>query len=300
MEKFPVKPNFFIIGAPKSGTTALSEYLRQHPNVFFSNPKEPEYFANDFEGRVISKENDYLKLFKDVEINHHLAIGEGSVLYMFSKNAVSTILQFQNTAKFIVMLRNPVDLVVSLHAQLLKEGNENIYSFSEAWKAEADRYNGKRIPISCRDPKWLLYSEWGKLGSQLKRVINIVPEKQLKIILFDDFISNTKSVFKEILEFLKIPEVIPDKFPKINERRLPKNLFLQNLIAVVMRIWLPLRSKLTGGKGFGIGGFLSKLNSTNATEKISLEEHQMLVEFYSGEILLLEKLLNRNLSSWRE
>jgi len=294
-----IRPNFFIIGAPKSGTTALSEYLGLHPNAFFSHPKEPEYFADDFAGRVITKERDYLQLFREADSSRHWAVGEGSVLYLFSKVAVPNILQFQPNAKFIVMLRNPADLVVSLHAQLLVEGNENLSSFIDAWNAEGARRRGKRIPLGCRDPQWLYYSEWGQLGSQLKRVLEIVPRSRLKIILFDDFVRDTCSIYQETLEFLGLSNDGRTEFPKVNERRLPKSVFLQTLIGTGMRFWLPLRVKLTCGKGFGFGGYLTKLNTAMVEKKQAPELRQRLINFYKDEIVLLESLLNRDLGLWR-
>ena len=112
-------PNFFIIGAPKCGTTALSEYLRTHPDVFFSEPKEPNYFNSD----VVSKKlyyytslEDYLeKCFSGAE--GYKAVGEGSVRYLSSAVAVDNILKLYPNAKFIIMLRNPVDLGYSLFHQ---------------------------------------------------------------------------------------------------------------------------------------------------------------------------------------
>jgi hypothetical protein len=297
--KKEITPNFFLIGAPKCGTTALSEYLGKHPNVFFSNPKEPEYFATDFEGRVITNERDYLRLFQTADPSRHWAIGEGSVLYMFSKVAVSNILQFQPNAKFIVMLRNPTDLVISLHAQLLTVGNENLFSFLDAWNAESDRHVGKRIPVGCRDPQWLYYSEWGKLGTQLKKVLEIVPQRQLKVILFDDFVRDTPSVYRDVLEFLDLPDDGRTEFPKINERRSPRIFLLQTFLGTVMRFWLPLRTKLTLGKGFGFGNYLTKLNTTTAEKNRDPEVHQVLAKFYKDEVLLLESLLNRDLGDWQ-
>jgi hypothetical protein len=82
------KPNFFIIGAPKCGTTALSEYLRQHPNIFFSLPKELCYFGKDYPScaRPFKSDRQYLKFFRKASCEH-LAIGEGSTRYLASKNS---------------------------------------------------------------------------------------------------------------------------------------------------------------------------------------------------------------------
>jgi hypothetical protein len=294
-------PNFFIIGAPKCGTTALSEYLRLHPNVFFCNPKEPEFFADDFNSRVISHRNDYVRLFQAADPSRHIAVGEGSVLYIFSKVAVLNILKFRPDAKIIVMLRNPVELVVSLHAQLLIQGEETIPTFLDAWYLEPERKRGNGIPRGCRDPQWLYYSEWGKLGTQLQRVMQVVPKEQLKVILYDDFARDTRRIYRETLEFLNLPDDGRDDFPKVNERRMTKNLRLQNTIAVLMRWWLPWRTYLTGGRGLGVGKIIHHFTTLPSEKKqIPNDVRGLLLDFYRGEIGLLEKLLERDLSTWME
>jgi hypothetical protein len=297
--KITTYPNFFIIGAPKSGTTALSEYLRQHPNVFFSNPKEPEFHASDFDGRVFEHESDYLRLFDAADPSRHLAIGEGSVVYIFSRVAVPNILRVQPEARFIVMLRNPADLVLSLHAQLLIQGNENIPVFLDAWHAEADRRQGKSIPVGCRDPKWLYYSEWGRLGTQLKRVCQVVPGARLKVILFDDFARDARAVYLDVLHFLGLPDDGRTEFPKVNERRSLKSVRFQAVLGAGMRLWLPLRTKLTGGRGFGAGTLLTRWNAAPVEKKPLPEIRNMLADTYKDEVLLLEDLLGRDLRSWR-
>ncbi len=294
-----VRPNFFIIGAPKSGTTALSEYLRQHPNVFFSDPKEPEYYASDFDGRVIEKEKDYTRLFAHADPVRHLAVGEGSIVYIYSSAAVPNIMQELPDAKFIIMLRNPADLVISLHAQFLMQGNENLPGFMDAWNAEPDRRHGKRIPSGCRDPKWLYYSDWGRLGSQLKRVRDIVPDSKLKVILFDDFTRHTPTVYREVLNFLCIPDDKRTVFPRVNERRLPRSIPFQTVIGTAMRLWLPFRTMITGGKGFGVGDSLSRWNTLPAQSSPLPEAREMLTDFYKDEVRMLEDLLGRDLSAWR-
>ena len=122
-------PNFFIIGAPKSGTTALSQYLRDHPNIFFSGVKEPHFFDLDTSKRLKLDLQTYLSLFAKARPELHIAVGEGSTGYLFSKVAVSEILKFNPDSKFIVMLRNPVDLVQAWHSEMYFEGVENIRDF---------------------------------------------------------------------------------------------------------------------------------------------------------------------------
>ncbi len=152
------QPNFFIVGAPKSGTTALSDYLRDHPNIFFSEPKEPHYFAQDFEKYRLTKTlEEYLSLF-DESTPNHLAIGEGSVFYLFSSVALKKIYEFDPQAKIIVMLRNPVDLVYSFHSQQLFSADEDEQSFEKAWRLQGVRQQGKHIPRKNRNTNFLNYA----------------------------------------------------------------------------------------------------------------------------------------------
>lgn len=293
-----VKPGFFIIGAPKCGTTALSEYLSTHPNVFFCPIKEPLYFASDFKKRIVSTEKVYMRQFQNADSDLHKAIGEGSSIYMFSKVAVSNILKFQPEAKFIVMVRNPVDLVVSFHSQLLRTGNEKIASFLDAWDAEDKRKAGKNIPFSCMNSQYLHYSEWGKIGTQLKRVIEDVPQEQIKVIIFDDFIQNTRDVYLDVLEFLSIADDGRTTFPKINERRSPKNQTIQNILGLTVRYWLPLRSRIMHNKSLGLWNFVNKRSTFVDYSKIDPDLEIRLINFYVEEILLLQDLLQRDLSPW--
>ncbi len=131
-------PNFFIIGAPKAGTTALSEYLRGHPQVFFSEPKEPHFFNDDFSARHTYDMDTYLSYFKDAD-EEYKAIGEGSVFYLSSKNAVPNILKKNPNAKFIVMLRNPVSMAQSWHAQAIHSFGETVLDFDKAWHLQDKR-----------------------------------------------------------------------------------------------------------------------------------------------------------------
>ena len=127
-----IVPNFFLAGAPKCGTTSLSEYLRAHPNVFMCCPKEPFYFDDDLTRiHAVGSFDDYLALFRNCG-EEHLAVGEASTCYLFSRNAMKRIHAFNDEAKIIVMFRNPADFLPSLHAELLFNFNEDQEDFTEA------------------------------------------------------------------------------------------------------------------------------------------------------------------------
>src|SRR6056297_3072691 len=140
IEKYNIKkPNFFIIGAPKCGTTSMARYLGEHPDIFFSDPKEPNFFNTDFsdEYRKVTNIKDYLKLFRGAD--KYKRVGEGSVMYLFSKEAISNILEFNPKAKFIVMTRNEVEMFRSLHLQLLSSLEENEKDPEKAWRLQKER-----------------------------------------------------------------------------------------------------------------------------------------------------------------
>src|SRR6056297_911031 len=147
------KPNFYIVGAPKSGTSALAFYLSEHPQVFFSRPKELFYWSDDHQHardlHSVYTLDDYLKFFQGANPTTHRAIGEGSVNYLQSHNAIENILKFNPEAKFIAMLRDPVDVAYGMHGELVRHYFEDVLDFEKAWALQSDRANGNRIPAKC-------------------------------------------------------------------------------------------------------------------------------------------------------
>lgn len=210
------KPNLFLVGAPKSGTTAISEYLRGHPQVFFSALKEPNFFCTDFspDFRACTRLDQYLRLF--TEGGNQAVVAEGSVTYLFSETAVANVLRFNPEAKFVVCLRNPVDLVVSLHRQQLNNLEEDQEDFAIAWGLQEERKKGRYLPADNREVKLLYYRDWGLLGKQVHRLFQLVPEGQRHVILFDDIRRDAYGVYRNLLKFLGIPDDGREKFEVVN------------------------------------------------------------------------------------
>ena len=123
------KPDFFIAGAPKCGTTAMHTYLQTHPEVFVSKVKEPSFFATDLHNSnpLVCNIEEYLSLF--AEVRDEKRVGEASTGYFYSQNAAKELKEFNPSASIIIMLRNPVDMMYSLHGQLLYQGNEDLVNF---------------------------------------------------------------------------------------------------------------------------------------------------------------------------
>jgi Sulfotransferase domain len=298
-----IAPNFFIVGAPKSGTTALSQYLGTHPNVFFSPVKEPHFFDLDTSKRVKAGLQTYLSLFSQAEPDLHTAVGEGSTGYLFSKVAVSEILKFNPDSKFIVMLRNPVDLVHAWHSEMYYEGIEDIVDFERAWRLEGERREGRRIPYACWEPKKLLYSEWGKLGDQVERLLSVVARDRLKVIVFDDFVADTRGVYEQVLSFLGVPLAGKDVFETVNESRVLRYPWLQRSVAYTANQVRRIRaiSGLNLKWGLGFSQRLLLLNSKPSPRRsIPVEFRAELNEFFREDVHKLSKLVDRDLSYWVE
>ena len=148
----PRRPDFFIVGAPKSGTTALYEYLRQHPQVFMSDPKEPNYFGADVERRRTPRISldEYLGYFAGA--GDAKRAGEASVRYLHSRTAAQEIAEFAPQGQAIIMLRDPVEMMHAMHGELVYIGAEDIPDFADALAAEDDRRVGRRIPPGANKP----------------------------------------------------------------------------------------------------------------------------------------------------
>src|SRR5882672_7839349 len=125
------KPNLFIVGAPRCGTTSMYDYLKQHPDVFMPEVKEPHFLGTDLtSSRFIRDEGKYQALFATAK--NEKRIGEASVWQLYSKIAAYEIKEYSPTARVIIMLRNPVDMMYSLYGQHIFSGDEEISDFEEA------------------------------------------------------------------------------------------------------------------------------------------------------------------------
>ena len=291
-------PNFFIVGAPKCGTTALAYYLGENPHVFLCFPKEPYYFATDFpHHRQVKSLNEYLRLFPESQ-ESHIAIGEASAGYLYSREALGNIRALSPQAKAIVMLRNPIDLVYSLHSQFVYDLNEDETDFERAWRLQELRNTGQFVPVNCRTPAFLQYREVGKLGQQLQRVLQIFPREQVQVIVFDDFLRNTAGVYKETLAFLGVPDDGRQGFPVINESKYNKSLSLGRFLhyppQTLQRAWLITKGWL--GLSFAPGDRLRGLNTKEARRApLNQEFRRELLNEFDKDIRLVESLLGREL-----
>jgi hypothetical protein len=297
------KPNFFIVGAPKCGTTAMSEYLRSHPAIFMSIPKEPSYFAEDFPGvQYVKTLDDYQRLFSQAK--DCAVIGEASPSYMFSKVAIGRILQYQPDAKFLVMLRRQTEMLPSYHSQLCYSSVEDEQDFQRAWVLQDERREGRSIPPDCREPAFLQYAEMASYSDQLERLRGLVPGENLHIVLFDDLVRDPAAVYRGILAFLGVEDDGRAEFPILNSRKSAKSRF--------MKRWLHLppawaKRFLVKSAGTRLHNALVAIHSVLLrANTVSVERTQLdpafrdeLIRFFEVDVSRLEEMLGRDLSAWR-
>lgn len=298
-------PNFFIIGAPKAGTTALAHYLSEHEKVFFSLVKEPFFWCDDFnrnghEYKCHSIEK-YLDLFNEAT-EDIIAIGEGSTRYLRSKNAVKNILKFNPKARFIIMLRNPIESVPAFHMEQMYSLEENVEDFERAWKLQDKRKSGLYLPPKCNNPEFLQYGDVYKYAEQLEHVYSNVSPDKVKVIIFDDFKTDTLNVYKDTLSFLGLDYDGREDFPILNSAHKHRSKFIANIILsppkvlepamINFRLWL-IKKRLPI-----VEAIKRALNVKTPRAKISGELEFELKEYFKDDVAKLSKILNQDLTYW--
>jgi hypothetical protein len=290
----PTLPNFFILGAPKCGTTALAQYLQGHNRILISNPKEPCFFNIDHSfPRWVTDFASYLSCFDDAD-NQHLAIGDASVQYLSSRVAVSEILQVIPDARFVICLRNPVDMARSVHGELFRAGYETVSDFRQAWSLQ--KFRRLHPPRTIIDGHWLQYRLVCSIGTQLGRVFELVPKNRVLLVFLDDMREDPARIYDEVLQFLNVPTDGRTYFPIVNEYGGRRSLWLTLLLRAARRFrhHAGLRSTLFNSTVFG------RLNRVPMIPPIMDSEFRReLGALFAQEVELLEKLTKRDLSDWK-
>ena len=297
-ESGPRRPNFFVVGAQRCGTTSLSQYLGAHPQIFVSTPKEPFYFSTDFENlRFMDTEEAYLEMFD--KAGPAEAVGEATAGYLYSDQALQNIRAFAPDARIIVMLRHPVDLIHSFHSLQLFSFNEDQEDFAKAWESQSERSEGCSLPKRCRTPQFLQYQRVGMLGDQIERLYSIFPKEQVKIIYFEDFVKDTGAAYREAVVFLGLEDDERTEFPKLNENKQPR---FRKLMSLVSRRPPWVQKTINGIKGvLGPKGqqLLQRVYSkSNKREKLSPEARAELTKVFVDDIRKLAELTERDLDHW--
>jgi hypothetical protein len=288
------KPNFFIIGAPKCGTTSLANWLGDHPNVFMVDIKEPHYFNTDG-ARWIKSKRKYEKLFPK-DGSKYKILAEASTHYIYSKVAIKNILQYSPQSKFLVCIRNPVKMAQSLHGERIYQGTEVIEDFREAWDVQGVRKEGNKIPKSTKaNPSKLLYGDLCKIGSKLQAIFKLIDKRRIKVLVLDDIKENPKASYGKILKFLDIKDDERNDFPVYNRSKKSKYPILNYSIARLSQ----LKQSVGITSPLGIKKLFDKISILESPkESLDPEFENELKDYFKKDINLLSNILGRDLSRW--
>ena len=302
-----VNPNFFIIGAPKSGTTALAHYLASHPNVFISSPKELFYWSEDHPvartRHNVFQLDQYLEYFRRAEPKRHLVVGEGSTNYLQSRTAVSNILEFNPQSKFIVLLRDPVEVAYGMHGELMRHYFEDEPDFRTAWDLQAARREGNRIPKGSVMVNQLQYEDVVNYAEQMRRFFDLVPASQRRVFLFTQFARDTRSVYAETLRFLGLEDDGRTEFPRVNEARQYRSGLIgkvyQNPPAFLEPVMKRFRVWYSGRSDAWKESVAKMLSRKEPRKKLDPEFEGELRSRLTPMVEQLESVLELDLSSWK-
>ena len=290
------KPNFLIVGAAKSGTTSLHEYLRAHPEVFMPKVKEPGFFiskpAFGFDG-AIDNPDEYEALFDGVRSEK--AVGEASTGYLYDKQAARKIADYLTTkVKILILLRSPIDMAYSLWGHNVRDGYEDI-PFLEAIEEIEGRLTDENFLRNCRNKTWIhnyAYLDRAKYSKQVERFIDVFGRDQVKVYIFEAFFSNPRKSYQEVCRFLSIsPHFLPE-FRRHNVTGTVRSQFILRLCNERMAWKEPL--KLITPIAFR-EHVKRKLNQLNREDKgppaLSSQDRKFLWNLFEEDITALESLL---------
>ncbi|MEB3230035.1 MAG: sulfotransferase [Leptolyngbyaceae bacterium] len=297
-------PNFLIIGAMKAGTTSLYRYLKQHPQVFMSPVKEPNFFA--LEGEVLDDPRvtvtdlpSYQGLFTGV--TDEVAIGEASVRYLYSPKAAARIHHYIPDAKLLVVLRNPVERAFSAYVYQFSRGSDLLTDFGEALAAEPERIAEE---FDC----WWHYRAMGFYHAQLQQYYQYFAPEQIKVCLYEDLCQQPQQLITEMFEFLGVdPTFQPAIAQQHNATRIPKNRLIHNFLTKPHPIKEIFKPFLQSDLRYKIVKGLRQRNLADPAKvdpafkpTLSPTVRHALIDDYREDILRLQTLLGRDLSAWLE
>jgi hypothetical protein len=284
------KPNFFIVGAPKCGTTALYKYLEAHPQVFLSDPKEVNFFSkkeldeqnlyyNDFKPK---SENEYLNLFKKANSQHKI-IGEASVSYLYYSDVAARIHTFNPNSKVVILLRDPVARAFSHYLMDKRLGLVN--------KELVEIFNSEEARDKLNFQQYFLL---GNYASQVKKYLSLFGKNNVKIFFSEELKSNRNNTIQNLYRFLGIQNFELVEYPKHNAYKQPKGIFLQKLYSMSF-IRKNIKKVIPQYILKRVVDFFfnSTPPSLNNLDKILLKN------YYNEDICKLEKLLRKDLTQWK-
>lgn len=275
-------PNFFILGAGRSGTTTLYNVLKDHPDVFLPTPKEPTFFSEPFQ--VIRTPIRYARLFEGA--GDAAAIGDASHAYLSHPEAARTLRAFFPDARFVAIFRNPADRALAMYSYMLENGYEVLTPFERALAAEDRRFASERFARRCPHYFWnFMYFRSGCFGEQVARYLDLFPRDRFFFTTLYDLLADTEGVIGELTDFLGIAPMRVGELPRYGSSKGVRSVGLQyverRLIRPLARRHVPTMATTR-----------SHLNAWNRGTPPTMrpETRANLVERYGPDLALLAEL----------
>jgi Sulfotransferase domain len=299
------KPDLFIVGAPKCGTTAMSHYLELHPDIYMAR-KEMHYFGSDLHfARQFYRRNLEAYLAEFSQDHGRRLAGDASVWYLYSTQAAAEIKAFNPDARIIIMLREPAEMLYSLYYQFRFDGNEHLPTFEQALAAEDERREGRGLGRQAYLAQGLLYRETARYTDQVRRYFEVFGSDRVHVIIYDDFAANVPAEYRRVLEFLGVGSTrIKAEFEEVNSNKYVRNQALQSAMGdpllrsavLAVRPWLP---RPVFGAAQKVDALLRKLNTRHAVRPpIATGLRRQLKAEFAREVESLGELIGRDLTHW--
>lgn len=294
-------PDFIVLGAPKCGTTAVFRYLSSHPEIYIPKVKEEHVFATDMQPQKPYQMTSYRALFDSYQGEQR--VGDVGVIYMYSKTAIGEIIKTLGDIQFVCLLRNPVEAVHALHAQLVWGDQEDQHDIGKALDLEKTRAAGKNLPRNLYlHPDLLQYRATFLFGEQLERILKVVPRENLLILFQEDLRKDTPAEARKLFQFLGVDEDAQIKFDVANPNTRVRSPLLQKILFDRASPIRKLGSLLVRNRNLkrAIINTIRKKNSVVAArDPLPRNLKSELCDYFRSDIEKLESICHRNLDHWK-
>jgi hypothetical protein len=232
-------PDFFVVGQFKSGTTAIYEMLRRHPQIYLPEMKEVWFHSPELRARALARATnkrpvtleDYLSLFADADDGQR--IGEATPSYLISRGAARSIAELQPQARIIAILREPASFLRSFHLQCVENHTESEPDLRKALALVEQRREGKQIPRDAVRPLELLYTDHVRYVEQLQRYYEVFAPEQILVLIYEDFRRDNEAVLKQIMRFIGVDDTRPVEPVTANRTVEVRSLWLHEFVRSV-------------------------------------------------------------------
>ncbi len=300
--------SLFIAGAPRCGTTTMTSYLRCHPKICFSYPKEPHFFTQleDLDDVALAEARTrYLDQFFPHLSAEHLALAEGSVSTLYDPPTALRIIRAFPAARFVVMVRSPLQMLPSYHARLLFILDEDQEDFEVAWRLCEDRQAGRTLPRDCRDARLLDYRKIGALGQALQGLIAAVGRERCDVVVFDDLIADPDAAFRGILDFAGLPDPGPVSVARERQNAFCRSRWLQRVLMRPPEMLARTAMQKYKGPDWKnspwkrLRSIIKRMNTvTRRAAPLSSDFRAELATAFAPDVARLSDLLQRDLGHW--